>query len=143
MTAQEFPSARKASRRPAMLAAALVLAAGAASAHGQGVGSPDPIAELIRRADAKAAEDGLCATVNWPPGDRQIYVHFLDSARVGFAKVNTFKNGADCQFDVVTQVYEGQSGRCVRYIWRACARGSTCDRGEDTDCKQGGRWVRQ
>jgi hypothetical protein len=148
MIRRRFPSRRMTARRYVALGAAslLFLALAGPSARGQtGSAAPDPVAELIRKADAKEPENGFCATVaDWPPGSGQSYLHFLEIARVGFAKINTFKDGADCQFDRVTAVYQGNSGKCVRYIWWACARGSTCGYGEDTDCKQAdGQWVRQ
>lgn len=143
MTAPRIRAQRERSRRNAALAAALMLAASGAAAHGQGVG-PDPVAELIRKAEAREAENGFCATVDWPPGTRESYVRFLEIAMTGFAKINTFQNGAHCQFDRVTEIYQGPSGKCVRYTWWACASGKNCGRGADADCRQAdGSWARQ
>lgn len=135
---------RYAAKGGAALIALSSLAGGGASAQGQ-TGAPDPVAELIRKAEAKELDGGFCAAVSgWPPGDRRSYVYFLDGARLGFAKVNTFNAGAQCQFDRVTEVYRQNGRKCVRYAWWACVRGANCARGEDADCKlASGDWERQ
>ena len=139
-------NAMKASSRVRRALAAAALAASAAivpAAHGQGM--RDPVADLILKADARASDDGLCATItDWPPGTGESYVNFLRNAVIGSAKVNRFRNNAQCQFDRVTDVNNGPTGKCVRYIWWACASGGTCARGEDTECLQAdGSWQRQ
>ena len=68
----------------------------------------------------------------------------LRNAEIGSSKTNRFRNNAQCQVDRVTDVYNGPTGRCVRYIWWACATGESCARGEDTECLQAdGSWQRQ
>jgi hypothetical protein len=111
----------------------------------QAQGRPDPVSELIRKGDAREMDNGFCATVtDWPPGTAEGYVDFLRIAVIGYAKVNRFRNNAQCQFDRVTDVFNGPTGRCVRYTWWACATGSNCVRGEDTECLQAdGSWRRQ
>jgi len=128
--------------RPWCVAALLAAAAGAPA---QAQGNGDPVAELIRRADAREADNGLCASVtDWPPGTGDGYVHFLRNAVIGYAKVNRFRNNTQCQFDRVVDVYNGPEGKCVRYIWWACLTGGSCARGEDTECRQAdGSWKRQ
>jgi hypothetical protein len=125
-----------------LAAAALALAA-ILPAHAQGNG--DPVSELVRKAEARENDNGFCATVtDWPPGTGEGYVQFLRIASIGYAKVNRFRNNAQCQFDRVVDVYNGPAGKCVRYIWWACATGSSCARGEDTECLQAdGSWQRQ
>ena len=121
--------------------ALLMLAAAASAASAQ---APDPVAELIRKADVKEPDNGFCAAVDWPLGTRESYVNWLRGAVVGSAKVNRFSNGEHCQFDRVTQVYAGASGRCLRYTWWACATGKGCARGDDAECLQAnGDWQRQ
>ena len=102
----------------------------------------DPLTtELLRKVAAKEAENGFCATVNWPPGQPATYTRWLDDAVVGTSKVNTFKNGADCQHDRVTEVFQRDGGKCVRYTWSACARDSSCASGSAEACKQpDGNW---
>jgi hypothetical protein len=111
----------------------------------QAQGSGDPVSELVRKAEAREADSGFCAGVtDWPPGTGEGYVAFLRSAAVGYAKVNRFRNNLQCQFDRVIDVYNGPTGKCVRYLWWACATGSSCARGEDTECRQAdGSWQRQ
>lgn len=125
------------------LAAAALAVAAIPLAHAQGAG--DPVAELVRKAEAREADNGLCATItDWPPGTGESYVAFLRTAGIGYAKVNRFRNNMQCQFDRVIDVYNGPTGKCVRYIWWACATGSSCARGEDTECLQAdGSWRRQ
>ena len=125
-------------------AAAFLLAAALATAPAKAQGS-DPVAELIRKADAGEADNGFCAGVtDWPPGTGDGYVRFLPNAAIGYAKVNRFRNNAQCQFDRVVDVFNGPEGKCVRYVWWACATGSSCARGEDTECRQAdGSWKRQ
>lgn len=125
------------------LAAAMLAAAVPATAQAQGYG--DPVAELVRKADAREADNGFCAGItDWPAGTSDGYVHFLRTAVIGYAKVNRFRNNMQCQFDRVVDVFSGPEGKCVRYIWWACATGSSCARGEDTECQQAdGRWRRQ
>lgn len=133
--------------------AILLAAAGGASAQIQQPDQPrrsdqpaqpgaDPlITELLRKVGAKEAENGFCATVNWPPGEPSTYTRWLEDAVVGASKVNTFKNGADCQHDIVTEVFQRDGRKCVRYTWSACARGSSCASGTAEACKQpGGNW---
>lgn len=123
--------------------AALLTAAAGVPALAQGYG--DPVAELVRKAEARERDNGLCASItDWPAGTGEGYVHFLRSAAIGYAKVNRFRNNVQCQFDRVVDVYNGPEGKCVRYIWWACATGSSCARGEDTECRQAdGSWKRQ
>ncbi len=125
------------------LAAAVLAAAPASPALAQGYG--DPVAELVRKADSREADNGFCATVtDWPPGTGESYLQFLRTAVIGYAKVNRFRNNMQCQFDRVVDVFSGPEGKCVRYLWWACATGSSCARGEDTECQQAdGRWRRQ
>lgn len=122
--------------------AAAIIAAAAAPAHAQ---NPDPVSELIRKAEAREMDNGFCASIaDWPAGTADSYLHFLRSAEVGFAKINRFRNNAHCQFDRVIEVYNGPTGKCVRYVWFACATSNTCAKGEDTDCQQAnGGWKRQ
>jgi len=77
------------------LAAALLMAAAIAplTAPARAQGSGDPVAELIRKADAREADNGFCAGVtDWPPGTGEGYVQFLRNAAIGYAKVNRFRN---------------------------------------------------
>lgn len=113
--------------------------------HAQAQGARDPVSELVRKADAREADNGFCATVtDWPAGSGEGYVSFLRTAVIGYAKVNRFRNNLQCQFDRVIDVYNGPTGKCVRYLWWACATGSSCARGEDTECLQAdGSWQRQ
>jgi hypothetical protein len=155
-------------RRLARAGALSLLAAGAATAqidgHPGGIGQPDrpappappaapgtpPAAqpgvdplmrELVRKATAREAENNFCARVGWPPGNSTSYVAWLEAATVGATKANTFKNGADCQFDRVTQVFTQNGARCVRYDWYACQRGGSCTTGSALACKPpGGNW---
>ena len=136
--------------------AILLAAAGGASAQIQQPSQPDQprqsdqpgqpgadplIAELLRKTAAKERENGFCATVNWPPGQADTYVRWLEDAVVGTSKVNTFKNGADCQHDIVTEVSQRDGRKCVRYTWSACAKDSTCASGSAEACKQAnGTW---
>lgn len=118
--------------------------AGGALAIASPAFAQEQVAELIRRVQEGAVENGWCrANVDWPNGTRDTYVQWLEGARVGHAKANSFNNGRNCQFDFVTSVYQGRRGRCVRYTWFSCNQGSRCTTGQDTDCKEGGRWVRQ
>lgn len=141
-----------------------LLAAGAATAQvpgsSGGIGEPDRpappaspgtppaqpgadplIRELVRKATAREAENNFCARVGWPPGNSTSYVAWLETATVGATKANTFKNGADCQFDRVTQVFTQNGARCVRYNWHACQRGGSCSTGTQLACKPpGGNW---
>lgn len=128
--------------RPWLAAAALALAA---IPHARAQGARDPVSELVRKADAREADNGLCASItDWPPGTGESYGDFLRNAVIGYAKVNRFRNNMQCQFDRVVDVFNGPSGKCVRYIWWACATGSSCARGEDTECLQAdGSWQRQ
>lgn len=114
------------------------LAAVAAPAFAQ-----EQVAELIRRAQEGVVERGWCRNVDWPSGSGDSYIAWLENARVGHAKANSFKNGSHCQFDFITRVYQGDRGRCVTYTWFSCGEGSRCSTGQDTDCKIGGEWVRQ
>jgi hypothetical protein len=125
-----------------LAAAALAVAA---IPHAQAQGSGDPVSELVRKAEAREADNGFCATVtDWPPGTGEGYVNFLRIAAIGYAKVNRFRNNLQCQFDRVIGVFNGPTGKCVRYICWACATGSSCVRGEDTECRQAdGSWQRQ
>lgn len=126
-----------------LAAAAFLVLAAVPAAYAQA--GPDPVAELIRKGDARENDNGFCATVtDWPAGTRQGYTDFLRIAALGYAKVNRFSNPAQCQFDRVTEVYNGPTGKCVRYTWWACATNSNCTRGEDTECRQAdGSWSRQ
>jgi hypothetical protein len=128
--------------RPALAGAAgaLSLAVGVAAAQ-----APDPVSELIRKAEAGEPDNGFCASVtDWPTGTRESYVYFLRVAALGFGKVNRFSNNTQCQFDRVIEIYNGPSGKCVRYVWWACAAGSNCGRGEDAECRTAsGDWQRQ
>lgn len=113
--------------------------------HAWAQGNGDPVSVLVRKAEAREADNGFCAGVtDWPPGTGEGYVAFLRSAAIGYAKVNRFRNNLQCQFDRVIDVYNGPTGKCVRYLWWACATGSSCARGEDTECRQAdGSWKRQ
>ena len=127
-------------RSRSLLAVTALIAATLAAAQAQG----DPAAELIRRADAGGADGGLCATINWPPGSGETYVQLLSNAEIGSTKTNRFRNNTQCQVDRVTDVFNGPTGKCVRYTWWACVSGGRCARGEDTDCRQAdGSWQRQ
>lgn len=129
-------------RAPHWLAAAALILAAIPPAHAQG--HADPAAELIRKADAGEMDGGLCATIDWPPGTAETYLEFLRNAEIGSTKGNRFRNNAQCQFDRVTDVYNGPTGKCVRYTWWACVSGGRCARGEDTDCRQAdGSWRRE
>ena len=121
-------------------AALLVPALSMAMAHAQ-----DTVAELLRKVQAREADNGFCATIaDWPAGTRETYVYFLNVAVVGFGKVNRFQNDTHCQFDRVIEIFTNASGaKCVRYTWFACATGKSCGSGEDTECQQGGDWQRQ
>jgi hypothetical protein len=125
------------------LAAAAMTVAAIPAAQAQGNG--DPVSELVRKSEAREADNGFCAGItDWPPGTGESYVQFLRNAAIGYAKVNRFRNNMQCQFDRVVDVYNGPTGKCVRYIWWACATGSSCARGEDTECLQAdGSWQRQ
>lgn len=125
-----------------LAAAALAASAAVSTAHGQGTG--DPADELIRKADSGAMDGGLCATIDWPPGTGDVYLEFLGNAEIGSSKANRFRSNAQCQFDRVTDVFNGPTGKCVRYTWWACVTGGRCARGEDTECRQAdGSWRRQ
>jgi hypothetical protein len=128
--------------QPWLAAAALTVAA-ILPAHAQD--RADPVSELVRKADAREPDNGFCAAItDWPAGTGGGYVLFLRSAAIGYAKVNRFRNNMQCQFDRVVDVYNGSTGKCVRYLWWACATGSSCARGEDTECLQAdGSWKRQ
>lgn len=107
--------------------------------------SRDPVSELIRKAEAKEPDNGFCVNItDWPAGTRESYVYFLRVAVLGFGKVNRFQNNTHCQFDRVTEIYSGPSGKCVRYTWWACATDKGCGRGTDAECQQAnGDWRRQ
>lgn len=135
-------------RKPVVYASQWLAAAALAMIaipHAQAQGAADPVSELVRKADAREADNGFCAGItDWPPGTGESYVNFLRTAEIGYAKVNRFRNNRQCQFDRVVDVYNGPTGKCVRYIWWACATGSSCARGEDTECLQAdGSWQRQ
>jgi hypothetical protein len=102
----------------------------------------DPlIDELLRKANAGESEGNFCARVSWPPGNSTTYVAWLEAAVVGSTKANTFKGGVDCQFDRVTQVFQQNGRKCVRYTWHACQRGKNCGIGNAVACKQpNGNW---
>src|SRR5829696_2574106 len=73
----------------------VLLLAGGASVFAQG----NPLAELLRKVEAREQENGFCATVSWPRGDdRAGYVRWLEGAQVGTSKLNTFATG-QCQYD--------------------------------------------
>ncbi|HEY7609858.1 MAG TPA: hypothetical protein VIF14_11555 [Alphaproteobacteria bacterium] len=127
-----------------LCAAALMMPALAVQpSHGQA--GPDPVSELIRKAEAKEPDNGFCARItDWPAGTRETYIYFLGVAVLGFGKVNRFQNNTHCQFDRVTEIYSGPSGKCVRYTWWACATDKGCASGSDADCRMPhGDWKRQ
>ena len=99
------------------------------------------VREFLRKVNAREPENGFCSTTGWPRGSPAIYVQWLESAVVGSTKINTFKSGADCQYDRVTAVSYRAGRKCVRYVWSACQRGKNCGRGTAEACKQpGGNW---
>ena len=132
-------------RRAAIAGAALLLASAAATTPSYAQTGPDPVSELIRKAQAKEPDNGFCAGItDWPAGTRETYVYFLRVATVGFGKVNRFQNNSHCQFDRVTEIYNGPTGKCVRYTWWACATDKGCGYGSDAECLQAdGDWKRQ
>jgi hypothetical protein len=124
-------------------ALALALAGGAASAQMQSaIPTGDPvIAELKRKGEAREPENGFCTGRGWPAGNPTSYTAWLEAAEAGSSKVNTFKNGAQCQHDEVIEVYPSEGRKCVRYRWHACERGKTCAWGNSLACKKAdGSW---
>src|SRR5262245_57742133 len=62
------------------------------------------IDEIVRKADVGEEEKGFCASTGWPNGDNfEVFKNFLENAKVGTRKTNTFKSGG-CTYDVVTNV---------------------------------------
>lgn len=106
---------------------------------------PNPLAELLRKVDAKEKDDGFCAKLRWAAGDnRQRYVRWLEAAVEGSAKVNKLKGGTQCQYDEVTGITSDKGRKCVHYSWHACVTGSVCGGGADVECKQAdGSWKRK
>ena len=99
------------------------------------------VREILRKVSRREVENGFCATTGWPAGSADTYVQWLENAVVGSSKLNTFKSGADCQYDRVTAIVSRDGRKCVRYVWSACQRGKNCGRGTAEACKQpGGNW---
>jgi hypothetical protein len=95
----------------------------------------------VRKANVEEADGGFCEVLRWPPATWTSYLEFLEQAKVGSAGASTFLNGTLCRFYRVTDVYQGPTGKCVRYSWWSCESGKRCGRGEAADCKQAnGEW---
>jgi len=102
------------------------------------------VRELIRKSEAKEAENGFCTGIGWPPGDMETYRQFLERAATGTSKVNTFKDRKNCQYDRVEVAFKKGDIACVSYTWWACAGGGTCARGAAIACKnRQGTWDTQ
>ena len=92
------------------------------------------IEEVIRRAEAREPENGICQTTRWPPGDSlEAFTAYLNAASVGSWKINNFANG-NCAYDRVTAIHHENGGKCVSYTYWSCTRGGSCGIGRTVDC---------
>ena len=124
-------------KRLAGVAAGLMVACGLGSAGvwAQTTGKDDPkVLELIRKAEAKEAPGDFCLNTRWPAGDYAGYKDFLDNAKPGAWKINSFKGGENCQHDRINTVFNKSGIRCVSYTWWACKPDANCSRGDALAC---------
>lgn len=90
--------------------------------------------EIVRKSEAAQLEGNLCASTGWPPGDSlEGFTAFLNAAKAGSWKVNTFANG-NCELNRVTRVHVENGGKCVTYKLWACTKGGNCGTGANMDC---------
>lgn len=104
----------------------------------------DPfIEEIKRKAVARETDDGFCRRAPWVTTDPQGEHMFLERSYPGFSEAARFASGA-CSYTHVTDTWQGQYGKCVRYTWWACQPGLTCSLGESQFCMgPDGRYLRQ
>jgi hypothetical protein len=111
--------------------ALVILCSGSALAQGREQALID---ELVRKSEAGQLEGSLCAGTGWPPGDSlEGFTAFLNAAKAGSWKVNTFANG-NCELNRVTRVHVENGGKCVTYKLWACTKGASCGTGANMDC---------
>jgi len=135
--------ANRSAKRLCHLAALITaIGLGGEDALAQTTGRDDPkVRELMRKAEAKETTGDFCLNTRWPAGDYAGYKDFLEGAKPGAWKINTFKGGENCQHDRVNTVFNKSGIRCVSYTWWSCNLDANCSRGSAVACKnRNGEW---
>lgn len=112
---------------------ALLLVGNGASAFAQG-SDQKLVNEIVRKAEARKAAAGFCASTGWPPGaDMEGFTAFLRGAATGSWIARTFVNGG-CVVNRVTEVHQENGGRCVGYTFYICPKDGQRGLGSSIDC---------
>ena len=127
---------------PWLAAGVMAMCLGSAHVSAQTTGLDDPkVRELIRKAEAKEMPGDFCLNTRWPAGNYAGYKDFLENAKPGAWKINTFKGGENCQHDRINTVFNKAGIRCVSYMWWSCNLDANCSRGSAVACKnRSGEW---
>ena len=103
----------------------------------------DPlIRELMRKAQAKESENGLCARVADKDGARLYQdpdLHFYKRRPAGstiqYSRRNAFLGKVTCGLYRVASVFTMKGRRCVRIDHWNCVAGEACGAGRATECE--------
>lgn len=134
-------SSARVRKAAAHVAGAFAIVLGLALAGTAAMAQEEIVRELVRKAEAREAENGFCVTTGWPAGSPETNRAFRERAVPGATSFDTFRDGAVCAMARVLAVYQHEGRRCLRYQYWVCERGDTCGGGFTRTCKDAdGNW---
>jgi hypothetical protein len=131
----------------------LALLAVVAAAPGADAQQHDPsntereqMAEIVRKGEAKEAESGYCATLDWPiRASLDPFYAFLGQGRAGGIYLAKLQTGSvrGCSYYRMIGNFTNESGQtCACTVGWACNEGGNCVVSRATWCSTGGgRWT--